>query len=103
MTILIRFLALTGLISIASVASAAETQSGKTLHDGNCLQCHINIIGGDGNGLYTRKDRRVKTLAGLEKQVQRCKSNAGLAWNTQQVADVVNHLNNTYYQLKTEK
>ncbi len=103
MTLSTRYLTTAGLIFIATAATAADAPSGKTLHDGNCTQCHINIVGGDGNDLYTRKDRRVTTLPGLKKQVQRCKSNAGLAWNAQQVDAVTAHLNDTYYHLKAEK
>jgi mono/diheme cytochrome c family protein len=103
MSLLIRGLTLTGLLCIASAVTAGDDQRGKALHDGNCSQCHINISGGDGSGVYTRPDRRVTTLPGLKKQVQRCKASAGLAWNEQQIDDVTTHLNNTFYHIKAAK
>lgn len=71
-------------------ASAADLSAGKTLHDAHCLKCHDS-------GVYTRADHRVGSLAGLRKQVIRCEQSLGLAWFDEQIDDVVQYLNTTYY------
>lgn len=103
MTLSTRSIITAGFLCLATAANAGETVAGKTLHDSNCTQCHIGIVGSDGSGVYTRKDHRVTSLSGLKTQVQRCKSNAGLAWNTQQVDAVTTYLNDTFYHLKADK
>ncbi len=40
------------------------------------------------------------SLAGLKKQVQRCELSQGLKWFDEDVDDVVNYLNTTYYKFK---
>lgn len=78
-------------------AYASDDADGKALHQENCVACHTNMTGGDGSALYTRKDRRVTSLDGLEAQVKRCESNIGLRWFDDEVLAVVKHLNTSYY------
>lgn len=80
------------------VALAADANSGKSLHDANCIQCHAKLRGGDPDSIYTRADRRVQDITGLQKQVQRCKTSIGVAWSEQNMKDVVTYLNSTYYK-----
>lgn len=90
------------LLAAAGAATAADPERGGQLHAQNCVSCHRSIIGGDGSALYTREDRRVTSLAGLEIQVRRCENNLGLTWFDDQVADVVEYLNANYYHLEEQ-
>lgn len=81
-----------------TAAVAADAAHGKKLHAANCISCHVNMTGGDGSVLYTRSDRRVNSLAQLEAQVRRCESNLELKWFDDDIADVVEYLNQTYYK-----
>ena len=83
---------LTGLLFLASSA-AADIKNGQTLHDGNCMKCHDD-------GMYKREDRFIKDIQGLRTQVQRCELNLGLQWFDEQIDDVTNYLNQTYYKFK---
>ena len=85
-------------ISLASPVLAADIKRGKSLHDDNCIDCHVSIQGGDGSGIYTRPDRRIESLAALRSQVNRCKNSMGVSWPEDQIDDVVAYLNNTYYK-----
>lgn len=75
------------------LAMAANPAHGEELQQQNCTSCH-------GDSVYTRKDRKVTSLSGLRKQVQRCELTLGLQWFDDDVDDVVSYLNQEYYQYK---
>lgn len=74
-------------------ASAADIVRGKTLHDQSCLKCHDASV-------YTRPDRRIHSLAALDKQVRRCENALGASWPDDKVTDVVEFLNRNYYKFE---
>lgn len=82
-------------------ASAADISQGKELHDSRCTQCHISIMDSDaddGNGIYTRKDRIVESLPGLDKQVRQCNKTIGLKWPEDNIQAVVKYLDLQFYK-----
>lgn len=86
------------LIHLALSAGAqADPRRGEELHRANCVACHVNMTGGDGSVLYTRHNRRVQSLSGLEAQVRRCESNLELKWFDEDIEAVVGYLNDKYY------
>lgn len=87
-------------LSCMSNAHAVDLKRGKELVQENCIKCHAEAVGGDGHKIYTRENRRVESLAGLNKQVHRCKDSLGISWPEDQIADVVAYLNKTYYKFK---
>lgn len=86
------------LTCLASPTVAADLKRGKSLHDDNCIECHVSIQGGDGSGIYTRQDRRIDSLTALSSQVNRCKNSMGVSWPQDQIDDVVAYLNSSYYK-----
>ena len=70
-----RFMILTAgcLLAAGALPVAATADNGAKLHQEHCTSCHNDSV-------YTRKDRRVTSLAGLKKQVQRCELSQGLKW-----------------------
>lgn len=80
------------LISLAVTAQAAAAD-GKTLVDKHCHGCH-------GAEVYTRADRKVQSLHGLQVQVQRCEQALNLTWFDEDVASVTAYLNQQFYQLR---
>lgn len=84
--------------ALSSTAMAADIERGKSLHDDNCVECHVSIQGGDGSGIYTRADRRIDSLPALRAQVKRCKNSMGVSWPEDQIDDVVAYLNSMYYK-----
>lgn len=78
--------------SMATMAApAADLERGRLLHDRNCFHCHDASV-------YTRDDRRVKSLEQLRRQVVRCTLSLELQWFEEDIADVVGHLNRGYYR-----
>jgi len=73
--------------------AAASADNGEDLHAANCTSCHNDSV-------YQRKDRRVTSMAGLKKQVQRCEQSLGLKWFDEDIDDVAAYLNSTYYHFK---
>jgi hypothetical protein len=78
-------------------ASAAlllgDANHGGKLHSENCQGCHDS-------GVYTRADRRVKSVEGLMAQVEMCNSNLRRGLVKSQRDDLVKFLNERYYQFK---
>ncbi len=94
----IALLSLMGLALASNASLAADASRGATLHNEQCIACHAARFGNNGNDIYTRADRRVSSLAGLQKQVNRCKNNLQIVWFDEDVADVTTHLNATFYK-----
>lgn len=85
---------------VFSGSYAANAAHGKDLHDANCMSCHRSLMGGEPNKIYTRSDRRVNSIKGLQNQVERCKTSVGVPWPQDQIDDVVEYLNQTFYKIK---
>jgi cytochrome c len=86
-------LLIAGLTLLAAPAIAADPVHGRELQEANCMSCHDN-------GMYTRKDRKITSPDGLEKQVRRCELSLGLQWFDEDVTDVAAYLNQNFYQFK---
>ncbi len=82
-------------ILLGSSYAVADTDAirGKLLHEQSCSGCHDTSV-------YSRADKRTRTLAALQGQVSRCTRPAGAEWDRQDIADVVEFLNRSFYQFK---
>ena len=74
----------------SSTALAADIDNGDDLHFTHCTGCHDSSV-------YTREIRRVDSLERLGLQVRFCKDSLELNWFDEDVEDVVEYLNQTYY------
>ncbi|MEJ2141873.1 MAG: cytochrome c [Gammaproteobacteria bacterium] len=91
------------LLSIFTTAGyTADFENGKSLHDGNCINCHAKLVGGDGTAIYTREDRKIESYAALNKQVRRCRDSLGMPWPEDQIIDVITYLNKSFYHFEEE-
>jgi cytochrome c553 len=93
-------LALSAIPAMANPLAGGDASKGKALAEKHCISCHASSFGGDGSGIYTREDRRIKTLKGLVQQVRNCNTNIGLQWFEDEELHVAAYLNQTYYHLK---
>ena len=86
---------------MASLAQGAQAASmlpgdaakGKKLVEAGCTSCH-------GSEVYTRKDRKIKSIEGLMGQVGKCNTNLARHYSDAQLNDVVKHLNDAYYKFE---
>lgn len=83
-----------GLLVLSPVVMA----QGKGLHDAACLQCHASLTGGKPTTLYTREDRKVKTLVGLQQRVKGCAIAADANWSKTERESVIKYLSTSFYR-----
>ena len=69
---------------------AADIDNGEDLHFEHCTGCH-------GSEVYTRDDRKMMDLAQLGRQVRFCQNAVGATWFDDEVDDVIEYLNTSYY------
>ena len=77
-----------------------DPKVGKALHDKACISCHASMFGGDGSGIYTRADRKIKTPQQLAARIAACNANTGAGWFPQDEENVAAYLNQQYYKFK---
>jgi mono/diheme cytochrome c family protein len=87
----------TSALGWAPASAMADAERGKALHAEHCVSCHVSLTGGDANGLYTRKERKVQSLDALRAQVRRCEQNLNLTWFDDDVDAVTQYLNEQFY------
>jgi len=87
-------------LSALDANAEADVERGQDLHDSNCISCHAAIYGEKGNEIYTRSNRKIDTLTGLETQLKRCKNSLGTNWPEDQILDVQHYLNASFYHFE---
>jgi len=72
-------------------ASAATDIDAHTLLQQNCTSCH-------GSEVYTRPDRKIRSLSALKTQVETCNTSLDKGMFPEEVNAVANLLNQEYYK-----
>ena len=80
------------LISLSTSATAEDFDPAHHLET-QCSSCH-------GDTIYTRPDRRAKSLKQLGRIVRRCERNLATGLFDDEVDILTNHINETYYKFK---
>jgi cytochrome c551/c552 len=76
-----------------------QASAGKALFDKyQCNSCHKDMLGGDGNAMFTRANRKVHTPAQLIAQIKQCSGNVGANLSAQEEQHLGAYLNR-YYKL----
>ena len=83
---------LAGLL-LSSRLAAADIENGEELHFDDCTGCHLDEV-------YTRANRVVGSLERLGQQVRFCKDTVGAQWFDEDVEDVIEYLNQSYYRFE---
>jgi len=93
------------LLCAATAASADPFANGNALsgqrvfEQHKCNSCHDSMMGGDGNKIFTRFNRKVSTARGLIDQIEICSGNVSAQLSAQNKQDLGAYLNR-YYNLK---
>jgi len=73
----------------------AQADDPSQMLNDDCTSCHQSNV-------YTRKDRKVKSLKDLSGQVSRCVSATGANWFPDDQKAVINLLNKKYYKFSPQ-
>jgi mono/diheme cytochrome c family protein len=82
----------------SATAQGADSGAGQTFHQNHCLSCHGSLMGGNPALIYTRPERRVRSLDALNAQVRRCMGTLSVPWSANDVANVSAFLNARFYK-----
>ncbi|BBJ24527.1 c-type cytochrome [Candidatus Nitrotoga sp. AM1P] len=94
------FLLLCGTAQAESFADG-QPEAGKKLFDKyQCNRCHNGKMGGDGNAIFTRPNRKVTDPQQLTAQINVCTRNVGANFSTQEKLDLAAYLNKHFYKFK---
>lgn len=88
-------------MGLSTASFAASGENGKKLHEEKCKGCHAQRFGNNGDDIYRRADRRVDSAKKLSSQVAFCSQQTGAQWFDEEVADVTEYLNATFYKFPT--
>jgi mono/diheme cytochrome c family protein len=91
-----RALLISILLSVAlpmQPALPGDGAQGKKLHDANCAGCHDT-------GVYTRPNRKIKSLAALNEQLAACSHAGPVTLTDDEQESVVRYLNEQFYKFK---
>jgi mono/diheme cytochrome c family protein len=88
------------LAPLTMALAAVDVDTGKRLHDKQCVSCHVERYGGDGSQMYLRKDRIIHDRAALGQRVATCNAmtNAGLFPEDEE--NIAAYLAQRYYKFK---
>jgi mono/diheme cytochrome c family protein len=98
--------ALFGALATWSLATAqakgfdGDVKAGATMHERDCVACHIRRVGGDGSAMYTRADRRVTSAAKLRAQISACNTELATSYFPDEEEHVAAYLNLRYYKFQ---
>ncbi len=74
-------------------ALSTDSAQGKKLHEANCVKCHNTSV-------YTRPDRKIKSLAALNERVVACTHAAQVTLTDDEQKSLAQYLNEQFYKFK---
>jgi hypothetical protein len=83
--------ALPCLLPLASTATPANPERGRLFYENHCRACHDSQV-------HIREVQTAKSLEAVRAQVARWQEVLKLQWSAEDVADVAEYLNATWYQ-----
>ena len=78
------------LLLLYPIATAANPERGRLLYENHCRSCHESNV-------HIRQTQAAKSLKALRAEVVRWQEALTLQWRSEDVGDVVEYLNATWY------
>jgi cytochrome c2 len=79
--------------SAHAASPPGDSAAGKRLLEANCMECHQTDI-------YTREDRRIKSLDALKAQLVSCTHMAEKDFSASEMQDLIKYLNDQFYHFQ---
>jgi mono/diheme cytochrome c family protein len=79
---------------------SGDATAGATMHDKDCVACHVRRMGGDGTRMYTRADRKVTTPEKLKAQIAVCNAELSTGYFPEEEEHIAAYLNLRFYKFK---
>ena len=76
-------------------ALAADEERGRLLYENHCTGCHESLV-------HIRQTRKADSPAAIREQIERWRAVLDLDWQTGEVDDVLEYLNQRYYHYRVE-
>jgi cytochrome c2 len=103
-----KYLSVTALLPILLMSSAqaepfpkGDAEAGKKFFaQNNCNRCHDGIMGGNGNKIFTRPNRKVNNPQQMIAQFGMCSQAAGITITPQDEQNLGAYLSREYYHFK---
>jgi hypothetical protein len=73
---------------------------GEPLASRDCVACHARRFDGDGERIYLRAERKVRTPAQLMAQIRYCNTELGTGYFPDEEQNIGAHLNRKYYHFQ---
>lgn len=88
-----------GILVLGMVAAPALSQEsfsrGQALYEHHCQSCHEDWA-------HTREGRKVGSMNALRRSVAAWSVHAGLGWNDEDIGDVADYLDRTFYRFEAQ-
>jgi mono/diheme cytochrome c family protein len=88
-------LCLSAALVVPAAAPALDLERGRLLYENHCQSCHESVV-------HVREQRQARALAEVYWQATRWAVEQRLEWRYPDVNDVVQYLNNRYYQFRPQ-
>ena len=80
-------------VTVPAAALPGDSADGQRLHDAHCTGCH-------GTAVYSRKDRKVRSLDELRRQFESCSHMAKKEFSPTEAQNVIKYLNDRFYRFE---
>jgi cytochrome c2 len=85
---------------VPKAPGSGDATAGATMHDKDCVACHVRRMGGDGTQMYTRVDRKVTTPEKLKAQIAVCNAELSTGYFPEEEEHIAAYLNLRFYKFK---
>ena len=85
-----------GLVLNYPSAYADDIERGRLLYENHCTVCHKSSV-------HIRANNKAKTITDIRYQIARWQSTLNLQWREQEIAAVLNYLNQSYYHYSSKQ
>jgi cytochrome c peroxidase len=72
----------------------------KYFDEAKCNTCHVSLMGGDGDRIFTRPERKVNDVQALAKMVRFCVGQTGAGIFPEDIDHISAYLNQQFYKFK---